>query len=315
MLTFDGFYRQIDGLAMGSPPAPMLANGWMSTFDRIIRDNALLYERYMVQFTVEREHNASLAFVDMQINHVDKKLISTWYTKSTDTGLLMNFHALAPKKYKRSVVTGMVHRIFRSCSTYQTFHQSLEKAKSILHRNQYPESFIDPIINDTLNKLFGAKPETEKEEVENTMFFVEYRGKISDQFKKSLHHLNVPCRVIFTLKKLKTVLPSLKPSVNFSLKSGVVYKITCPRCNSCYVGHTRRHLITRIKEHGKPKAPVNIHMEQCNHTLSIDDVIILTSRSRSANHLMTLEALYIHQLSPRLNTKDEYKSRSLVIKF
>lgn len=27
MLTHDGFYRQIDGLAMGSPPAPLLANG------------------------------------------------------------------------------------------------------------------------------------------------------------------------------------------------------------------------------------------------------------------------------------------------
>ena len=30
MLTHDGFYRQKDGLAMGSPPAPILANGWLS---------------------------------------------------------------------------------------------------------------------------------------------------------------------------------------------------------------------------------------------------------------------------------------------
>ena len=27
--THDGFYKQIDGLAMGSPPAPHLANGWL----------------------------------------------------------------------------------------------------------------------------------------------------------------------------------------------------------------------------------------------------------------------------------------------
>ena len=33
MLTHDGYYRQVDGLAMGSPPAPHLANGWMSQFD------------------------------------------------------------------------------------------------------------------------------------------------------------------------------------------------------------------------------------------------------------------------------------------
>ena len=36
MLTPDGFYRQKDELAMGSPPAPNLANGWLSQFDHVI---------------------------------------------------------------------------------------------------------------------------------------------------------------------------------------------------------------------------------------------------------------------------------------
>ena len=38
MATHDGFYRQTDGLAMGSPPAPHLANGWMSKFDPLIKE-------------------------------------------------------------------------------------------------------------------------------------------------------------------------------------------------------------------------------------------------------------------------------------
>ena len=37
MSTHDGFYRQIDGLAMGSAPAPFLANGWLSQFDPKIK--------------------------------------------------------------------------------------------------------------------------------------------------------------------------------------------------------------------------------------------------------------------------------------
>ena len=47
MSTHDGYYKQIDGLAMGSPPAPHLANGWMSKFDRQIQGNAKLFMRYM----------------------------------------------------------------------------------------------------------------------------------------------------------------------------------------------------------------------------------------------------------------------------
>ena len=47
----------------------------------------------------------------------------------------------------------------------------------------------------------------------------------------------------------------------------------------------------------------------------MDDVAILKRSSRSTRHLMTLEALFINQLKPQLNTKDEYRSRTLVVKF
>ena len=47
MSTHDGYYMQSDGLAMGSPPAPHLANGWMSKHDGSIRGNAKLFARYM----------------------------------------------------------------------------------------------------------------------------------------------------------------------------------------------------------------------------------------------------------------------------
>ena len=44
-LTHDGYYTQHDGLAMGSPPAPHLANGWLSKFDDIIKGYSQLYEK------------------------------------------------------------------------------------------------------------------------------------------------------------------------------------------------------------------------------------------------------------------------------
>ena len=45
--THDGFYKQVDGLAMGSPPAPHLVNGWLSQFENLIKDDAKIYDRYM----------------------------------------------------------------------------------------------------------------------------------------------------------------------------------------------------------------------------------------------------------------------------
>ena len=33
-------------LAMGSPPAPHVANGWLSQFENLIKDDAKIYERY-----------------------------------------------------------------------------------------------------------------------------------------------------------------------------------------------------------------------------------------------------------------------------
>ena len=114
---------------------------------------------------------------------------------------------------------------------------------------------------------------------------------------------------------MKTVLPSLKPSVEKLMKSGVVYNITCPGCSACYVGQTDRHLTTRLYEHVHRAGPMKTHISTvCKTTLTGDNVDILHTTARGENYLLTLEALYIRERRPTLNTKDEYRSRELAIK-
>ena len=181
--THQGFYIQEDGLAMGSPPAPHLANGWLSTFDKNIQGNSIMYERYMddiirtidndkiqdellrinnlhscLSFTKEMEKDNAIPFLDMLLHNNKGNLSSSWYTKPTDTGLTLNFHALAPLKYKKSVVIGFIHRIYRACSTWHNFHVGITKAVQILESNQYPSSFVLPIIKNTIDKIIIKCP-------------------------------------------------------------------------------------------------------------------------------------------------------------
>ena len=151
--------------------------------------------------------------------------------------------------------------------------------------------------------------------VEKKRIMLQYRGKCSEEYARALHKINAPCTVVMTLRKLKTVLPSLKPSVEKLMKSGVVYNITCPGCSACYVGQTDRHMTTRLYEHVHKAGPMKTHITSvCDTTLTGENVDILHSTSRGENYLLTLEALYIRERKPTLNTKDEYRSRELVIK-
>ena len=361
MSTHDGYYQQVDGLAMGSPPAPHLANGWLSKYDPDIAEGSRMYFRYMddvirdiktrrveeklaeinnlnpaLDFTAEREQRevgerkSNITVLDLKIINDAGNLSSTWYSKPTDTGLVLNYHALAPRRYKKSVVAGFVARIHRACSTWEHFHQSLEKAKVILENNQYPPSFYNPIISDAIDKLMGlddkemerdnqASADEARSQPANQppkkLLFVQYRGKCTEDYANALRKLEAPCTVVMTTRKLKTLMPSLKPPVEKMLRSNVVYKITCPCCQACYVGQTCRHMKTRLTEHKSKKKPVGRHFKCCRRKLKDCHVEILAQTTRGETYRLTLEALWIKELRPAINTRDEYKSRTLTIKW
>ena len=144
-------------------------------------------------------------------------------------------------------------------------------------------------------------------------FFLNYRGKITDKFVTDVKKLNLPLRMVMTLTKTKNCLPNLKTPVSDMLKSNVVYKIKCSQCQLCYVGQTARHLATRYKEHVSPRGLLRKHFDNCQITPSFDLVSIL-GRAKGEK-LLTLEALFITEIKPKLNTKDEYRSRELKLKF
>ena len=94
-----------------------------------------------VQFTIEElDSNDILAFLDLNVNAVSgKKVLCGWCQKPTDTGTILIFRGCASLLYKRSVVEGTVHRVFRSTSTWEDFDKALEKKWKQWIDNQYPK--------------------------------------------------------------------------------------------------------------------------------------------------------------------------------
>ena len=286
-----------------------------------------------LKFTMELEENDRIAFLDIQIIHTNNQLSSTWYLKPTDTGLIMNYHSLAPKRYKKSVVQSFVHRIHRTCSSEENVVLSLVKAKEILENNQYPKYFYEPIITETLEKIHAAtqtninnnnnteltRPTQPSQTGENIKFnmLIQYRGPVTDQFVQNLRAAHAPVQPVITLRKIRTFVSQLKVSVPLEISSRVVYQITCPSCGACYVGQTGRHARTRMGEHRtKKNQPIRTHFETCVRKLAtIGEMKIIHRTTRNIEFLETLEALYIREIGPTLNTKDEYRSRELTILF
>ena len=119
----------------------------------------------------------------------------------------------------------------------------------------------------------------------------------------SLRRITAPFTLIMTLRKLKTVHPSLKSPVPKMLGSEAAL------CIKLHVRAAQRAMSARQAGIYKV-APRNI---PGTRALSEDDVDSLLQTARGESHLLKLEALYIQELKPQINIKDEYKNRRLMI--
>ena len=75
-----------------------------------------------------------------RLAHKSRKINCGWYQKPTDTGTVLNFRSCAHLQYKRSVIEGTVHRVFRSTSTWEEYDKAMKINREQWLDNQYPES-------------------------------------------------------------------------------------------------------------------------------------------------------------------------------
>ena len=161
-----------------------------------------------LKFTVEYPQG-TLPFLDVEVTLHDC-FIETWvYRESTNTGVLMNFNAVAPVQWKRSLITCLLNRAFIVCSTYVLFHDEVKRLKAIIISNAYPADFFDNVSRRFLQSLggsqVGAVSETTCSEEPCVYLRVVYVGGPSHNFGKRLGTLicdkyGVEVKVLFPFK-------------------------------------------------------------------------------------------------------------------
>ena len=120
---------------MGSPASPRLANLWLHQFESVFKAIDLkFFRRYVddilcvikkselesiqreinelhsnLKFTYELESEmGQIPFLDMLLTHEGNSITSQWFIKPSNSGLILNFYAFAPARYKRIVVHSMI---------------------------------------------------------------------------------------------------------------------------------------------------------------------------------------------------------------
>ena len=113
-----------------------------------------------LQFTLENTYSEGiLPCLELNINvSQDSGVTRNWYQKPTYTGTLMNYRKCAPTQYKRCVIQGTVHRVFRSTSVWKKFDKTLETNRAQWLKNQYPENWSAKVGADSLCKIIEASP-------------------------------------------------------------------------------------------------------------------------------------------------------------
>ena len=147
-------YKQIDGVAMGSPLGPSLTNAFLCHYEKLwldscppelnpavyrryvddifvmfkSKDHLLLFAKYMntrhknLKFTFDFEQNNSFSFLDVKITRGSNGFSTSVFRKATFSGVFTNFDSFIFEYYKTDLIFTLLFRCFTICSDMQSFH-------------------------------------------------------------------------------------------------------------------------------------------------------------------------------------------------
>ena len=160
--------KQTDGVAMGSPLGPALANIFVGyyeeklfsqtqkppTYFRYVDDTFAIFDyeaeadefltklnclHPSLKFTFQKEKGKCLPFLDVYVERTDIGFETSTYRKPTFTGQYLRWESFSPLKRKISLISTLVHRALIIC-TKRRLNGKIERIKKISLNNGYPKT-------------------------------------------------------------------------------------------------------------------------------------------------------------------------------
>ena len=294
------YFKQIDGVSMGSSLGPVLSNIIMTELElQIIQpliDNGIIkfYCRYVddtlvlikpenikyvhdllntfhsnIQFTVDTFNDNNVHFLDLMIlDNLDIDI----YRKSTFTGQYLDYNSFIPWHYKVSWIRGLVNRAKSICFSKSILNKQINFIfNKLMAWNNFPLH-----VRKTLKaKFLSDRPPKNRTSDEKVTLWLNlpYLGregeflinKLKTKLKKSLSVFNL--RTVYKTNSI-SMFCSNKDKMSDLKKANVIYKFKCPGCSKYYIGKTERNLVTRLEEHGKNQSKEKMDAAIKNHLLT-----------------------------------------------
>lgn len=302
----EDFYEQREGLAMGNPLSPTLAEIFMQDLEekciasfgkraslivRYVDDYFILFNSELfsissflshfnsahpkIEFTMESENNKQLPFLDLSIKKSQNKFILSVYRKPTDKMSTLHFDSNHSFSTKYAVALNLFKRAFSYCTSEIVLNKEISTIQNILRAHNYPERVASKALHHAKNPPPALPPKPQPA----TTIVIPYVKGLSEVIRAAGDPFGV--RTTFsTTNTLRAQLSKVKPKVPPPL-TNVVYKIECADCNAVYIGQTTRQVQVRIREHER-----TTNKEECDLEAAAEDKNYsrLALHAKSKNH-------------------------------
>ena len=156
-------------------------------------DQAEMCKKYLssrhpnINFSLEKENDCRLSFLDINIFRENGKSVPTFYRKKTFSGVYTNFNSFIPETYKTSLIKSLFFQYLNLCLDFAKFHHEIKVLKSNLYKNSYSRDFLDKCIKSVLDRVLTQKVVESTVPKKDLMIVLPYLGKLSLQIRTRIN--------------------------------------------------------------------------------------------------------------------------------